>query len=86
MLKKKIIVLVLMLLVSLTGCASVAVERTFSDGTTLRATYVRFFDQNIEGFSLTAPEGWAVSFDKQSSDVELAFRLCVISASIGGSE
>ncbi len=78
--------IIILLLVSLTGCASVTVERTFSDGTTLRATYVRFLDQNIEGFSLTAPEGWAVSFDKQSSDVELAFRLGVISATIGGSE
>ena len=76
-------IVICVLLICLVGCARVIVSKSMPDGTQLHAEYTRLFDQNIDGFKLKTPEGWEVSFEKQSAEIEMAFKLGVLSAEIG---
>lgn len=79
----KILLLILTVLL-ISGCAHIKLSNTLLDGTIVEAEYTRWFNQNIEGFNLESPSGWKVSFDKQLSDFEIAFNLGVLSTKIGG--
>jgi len=71
--------LIVLLLVA--GCAHVSIETD-----SVKASYTRWFDQNIEGFRATKDANgvWSVGFDKQLSETELAFRLGQMSVTTGG--
>lgn len=55
----------------LSGCAKARLERVMPDGTIFRGEYIRWFNQNIDGFSMESPEGYKLSFDHQKSDTQL---------------
>ena len=65
------------------GCAQIKISKELPDGSVIKAEYTRLFNQNIDGFMLKSPEGWELSFD-QKSEIELAFKLGMISAGVGG--
>jgi hypothetical protein len=77
-----LILTVLFFIIGCAGCAQIKISRLLPDGSVVTAEYTRFFNQNIDGFKLKSPEGWELSFD-QKSEIELAFKLGVISAGIG---
>lgn len=76
-------ILVFMLL---SGCAQVSVEKQVDEKTVLKGTYTRWFNQKIGKFKLTSPDSWILEFENQESETELAFRLGVMSAQLGGGE
>ena len=78
------LMLLAVILIGASGCARVSVTRVLPDGTECLYEYVRWGNQGIEGFSLTSPDGWTITFDRQVSDFEFAFNLGVISAQVGG--
>lgn len=82
--KMRTIIAILVLCVFLQGCATFKATKTLSDGTTLYAEYIRWFNQNVDGFKLKTPDGWEVSFDKQLSETEIAFNLGALSVGAGG--
>ena len=84
---KTIILLSLTLgLLGLSGCAHVELSRQLPDGTIVKATYTRWLNQSIDGFSFETPEGYKLSFDRQKSYIHLALEVAGVKASTGGSE
>jgi hypothetical protein len=82
----KKLILSLALCILLSGCAKARLETVLEDGRPISIEYVRWFNQNIDGFKLTAPDGWELSFDHQESDIEVAFKLGALSVSTGDSK
>jgi len=78
-----LVILMFVVILISAGCAQIKISRELPDGSVVTAEYTRLFNQNIDGFKLKSPEGWELSFD-QKSEIELAFKLGVISAGIGG--
>ena len=78
--------LILLLVFWLSGCCSIAVERTLPDGSVVKGQYNRWMSQEIDGFSMITPEGYEIKFDRHKSDVEIALEYAGAKASVGGSD
>ena len=79
----KYIFAVLLLLV-VSGCAKVTIYKELPDGTHNEYEYVRWFNQTIDGLSITTPEGYKIELTGQKSITELAFELGAASVKAGG--
>ena len=82
--KNLIMISLVVLLIGVAGCANVLVTRMTPDGTEYTYQYIRWGNQGVDGFSLTSPDGWTITFDKQLSEFEFAFKLGLLSAQLGG--
>ena len=79
-----VLTLLVVLVVGLAGCARVTVTQITPGGHEVLYEYVRWGNQGIEGFSMVTPDGWTVTFDRQLSEFEVAFKLGLLSAQLGG--
>jgi len=81
-----ILVLLIVTVLGLAGCARVTATQILPDGTEILYEYVRWGNQGIDGFSLISPSGWTITFDRQLSEFEMAFKLGLMSAQLGGGQ
>ncbi len=81
---KEMLIVIAVLLVFLSGCASVKITKTTPDGTKWTAEYIRWFNQKMDGVVLNSPDGWILELEGQKSDTEIAFGLGAASVEIGG--
>ncbi len=79
-----IIVLVIIVVGLCNSCANITATQTLPDGTKIELSYIRWFNQEIGGFTLTSPSGWVIGFEGQKSEFEAAFNLGAASVGIGG--
>ncbi len=82
----KTIAIAVIILLGLMGCAHVKIARTLQDGTVVTAEYTRWFSQNIDGFNLTTPEGYQLSFLHQKSDFQIALEAAGVKMKLGREE
>lgn len=83
MLKSYYVVVVIVLLILLGGCAHIKSEILLPDGTKITGEYLRLFNQKMESFTITDPNGWTLELLGQESDIKTAFRLGAMSVEIG---
>ena len=76
--KTIIIIVVIALLFLSGGCSSITYENS---GT--KITYTRWFYQKIDECTLMLPDGSAIKFKGQKSDVELALEYAGAKAKVG---
>ncbi len=81
-----VIAILIFALLFIIGCADIRFKKTLVDGTVIEGRYTRILNQKINDLYFESPTGWLFGFGQQESDLELGFRLGVLSVQTGGVE
>lgn len=71
----KTLLIILLSVLFLSGCAHVKVTKQLPDGTIITAEYTRWLNQQIDGFELETPDGTKVKFARTKSATEIALEI-----------
>ncbi len=78
--------LCLLLLLMISGCVCLTIERELLDGSVLTATYIRIGNQSLDGLVFESKGNWRLSLERQLSETEIAFQLGAASVGVGGND